>query len=209
MHANAHEQIIRERHATGDLRGAAALILQTYGPQIRRFLARRTPGQAAADEAYAEFVFDLWRALPGFRWECPVRVWSYTLARRAMIRCNRRARQRAHREVPLSHSGLGEVGSPRTEPRAALPTSTRRRVEALWQALPDEDRRLLVLRITRDLAWKEIACLMTDGRASEEALETQTARLRKRFQLIKAKLRKLASASALSAGAKANTAVLF
>src|ERR1700755_2168763 len=122
MQATTHEQTIRERHAAGDFRSAAALILQSYGPQIRRFLARRTRDQAAADDAYAEFVFDLWRALPGFRWECPARVWSYTLARRAMIRCNRRARERAHREVPLSHSGLGEVGSTRTEPRGSLQT---------------------------------------------------------------------------------------
>ncbi|HET6339971.1 MAG TPA: hypothetical protein VFG30_42470 [Polyangiales bacterium] len=202
---DVHELSIRERHAAGDLQAAADLVLRAYGVQIQRFLAARSRDRTCADEAYAEFEFDLWRGLAGFRWECSARVWVYTLARRAMIRCSQRARQRQRREVLRSQPGQNKACTVRTETRTALRTRSKQRIQELWRQLPEADQTLLLLRISRQLEWKEIACVMGASTDPQRALEVETARLRKRFQLVKAKLRKLADEDGLLAGRTVQT----
>ncbi|HEX3772210.1 MAG TPA: hypothetical protein VHV30_15140, partial [Polyangiaceae bacterium] len=64
----------------------------------------------------------------------------------------------------------------------------------LRESLPVEDQSLLILRINRKLDWKEIAQVMADegGAVPDETLTKEAARLRKRYQLLKEKLRRMA-----------------
>jgi RNA polymerase sigma-70 factor (ECF subfamily) len=49
-----------------------------------------------------------------------------------------------------------------------------------------------VLRVDRGLAWDELARVFSEQDLDEEALTREAARLRKRFQLVKEKLKALA-----------------
>ncbi|MET0385081.1 MAG: sigma-70 family RNA polymerase sigma factor, partial [Polyangiales bacterium] len=71
------EAAIREQQTAGDLERATALLLDSYGPEIFRYLVARLRESHAAEEAYSEFAYDLWRGLLGFRWSCSARAWAY------------------------------------------------------------------------------------------------------------------------------------
>jgi RNA polymerase sigma-70 factor (ECF subfamily) len=75
-----------------------------------------------------------------------------------------------------------------------LRTETKSKLVELRQRLPDDDQLLLILRIDRHLSWEELARVFLEERedASAEALKRESARLRKRFQLVKERLRALA-----------------
>ena len=83
----------------------------------------------------------------------------------------------------------------RTATLSALRTENRSALERLRDELPEEDRALLILRIDRQLEWREIAIVLTaTSKRIEDAqvLTREAARLRKRFQLVVERLRALA-----------------
>ncbi len=64
---------------------------------------------------------------------------------------------------------------------------------AAANAVPD-DQTLLMLRIDRGLSWRDLALAISseEGASSDEAISINAARLRKRFEQIKQRLRELA-----------------
>ena len=81
-------------------------------------------------------------------------------------------------------------------------SETRTALARLRDELPEEDRELLVLRIDRGLAWEELArVLLGADVVSDAALVRESARLRKRFQLVKERLRERARALGILDGA--------
>jgi RNA polymerase sigma-70 factor (ECF subfamily) len=75
-------------------------------------------------------------------------------------------------------------------------TETKKRMAELRERLPVDDQTLLILRVTRKLNWKEVARVMVDApdgtEVAEHDLDQEAARLRKRYQLVKEKLRQMA-----------------
>ena len=193
---SALEQSIRESFEKGDKQSAATKILEGYGREVLGFLLSRVRDDDAASEIFSQFTEDLWRGLDGFQWECSARVWSYALVRHAASRHFRGRRRRRGRFVPLSDAGpLSQIEEKiRTETPFADRTESRNRAAKLRDALPPDDQTLLILRVNRKLRWKEVAQIMSyEGKAVPEAvLEKETARLRKRFELVTDKLRRLA-----------------
>jgi RNA polymerase sigma-70 factor (ECF subfamily) len=200
----ALEQRIRACSSAGDSKGAATALLEGYGRELLGFLIAHLRDHDAASEVFSQFTEDLWRGIDGFRWQCSARVWSYTLLRHAASRYVRDAQRRRRRFVALSGAGpLSAVEERiRTATLAAARTESRTRVEQLRDRLPPEDQTLLILRVNRGLDWKEIArVLVDDGEgAADEALAKEAVRLRKRYQLAKAKLRQLAIEEGLVPG---------
>ena len=71
-----------------------------------------------------------------------------------------------------------------------------RRLASLRAELSETDQLLLMLRVDRELDFLEIALVfLGDEQASEAELKRETARLRKRFQLVKARLKRRWSGS--------------
>jgi RNA polymerase sigma-70 factor (ECF subfamily) len=64
----------------GDHAGAATVLVSEYGPQLLGYLCSVLRIEADAGDVFSMFSEVLWRGLPGFRCECPVRVWCYRLA---------------------------------------------------------------------------------------------------------------------------------
>jgi RNA polymerase sigma-70 factor, ECF subfamily len=176
----------------GDVDAAATVIVQNYGQQVYGFLRAALGNDADADEVFAATSERLWRGLPAFRWQCSVRTWIYVIARNESSRYLRGARRRQLGRV--STSRLDEViAAVRTATRSALQSTKLDRLRALRDELPVEDRMLLILRVDRDFNWEDIARTLLDQNRdhdppSDEALRRESARLRKRFQLIRQRL---------------------
>ena len=190
------ETEIRKLCDGGDYRTATTRILRTYGPEIFRFLYARLRAEDLASDAFSQFTEDLWRGLHAFRWRCSARAWAYTVARHAASR-TLDATRRNRRLVPLSDAEeLAELEyKVRTQTLTFLRSEVRGQLERLRDELPAEDQMLLLLRVNRHLRWKEIAqVILDDGQEIPAArLVEEATRLRKRFQMLKEKLRRMST----------------
>jgi RNA polymerase sigma-70 factor, ECF subfamily len=170
----------------GDHRAAAEAIVRDYGPQILGYLTSVLRNDADAADVFSQFTEDLWRGLPGFRRECPVRVWAYRLAWHAAARHLRdpyRARGRRLETTELSRIAEEVRSSMLLGRREAR----QRSIDKLRARLAPDEQTLLVLRLDRDLSWRDVAAVLAvDGEALDEAA------LRKRFERLKDKLAQMA-----------------
>ncbi|MBL8957809.1 MAG: sigma-70 family RNA polymerase sigma factor [Myxococcaceae bacterium] len=184
-----------------DVREAATLAIEGYGPAVRGFLGVLLRDEQQADEAFALFCEDVWRGLPGFRWSTSARAWCYVLARHCALRSLRDRGRRQGAQVPLSQ--VSESALPRTREPSEVPhhlrTENRSRMRALRERLGVDEQVLLVLRIDKRLSWNEVALVMAgEGeQLAGPALTRSATTVRKRFQLAKEKLRELARAEGL------------
>jgi RNA polymerase sigma-70 factor (ECF subfamily) len=179
---------------------AAALTVKDYGPEIFGFLVATLRSEQDANDAFSDFAVALLKGLPSFDWRCSLRTWAYVIARNASHRLRRDAGRRANRRAHGNTSALEEIAAAvRSQTASFLRTEKRTKLEALRDALPPEDRELLVLRVDRGLSWNEIALAMHDGEEPlvGDMLAREAQRLRKRFQLIRDKLREMARRAGL------------
>lgn len=194
--ASKAESEIRDACDKRDYERAATLTIERYGPEILGFLATQL---GDPDDAFAAFSETLWKGLPRFEWRCSARTWAYKLARHAVVDHHRRERRHA-RDMPLTQaSQLSQVvAAVRSVTAAYRKTAVKDRFQELRGQLPQEDQLILILRVDRGLRWRELAeVMLADTRPDEEALRKEAARLRKRFQLVKERLRGLADAEGL------------
>jgi RNA polymerase sigma-70 factor (ECF subfamily) len=198
------EAAVRVGCARGDYRAATTAALRGYGGELVGFLASRLRDASLVADAFAEMCEDLWRGLPGFAWRSSVRVWAYTLARHAALRVARAPHRRRDRNVSLSDIGIVSelAAGVRTETAAYLRTEVKDRFRRLRERLAPDDQTLLVLRIDKGLAWRELALVMAGEGVvlDDDGLVREAARLRKRFQTVKERLRELARAEGLLGG---------
>jgi RNA polymerase sigma-70 factor (ECF subfamily) len=200
---DALERDVRKKLLLREIEDAATLVLRGYGPEIFGFLTARLRDESAAGEAFSMFTEDLWRGLPGFEGRASVRVWAYTLARHAAIRYQASPHLRRERNLPLhATEALSKLEARvRTDTAPFLKTEFKTRIAELRARLSEDDRTLLVLRIDRGLDWTDVArvFLAPESDASDRTMAAEAARLRKRFQLVKSKIRRMAKESGLVA----------
>jgi len=174
---------------------AATLAIATYGPELYGFLVHLMGGEGPASDVFSQASEDLWTGLPAFGQRCSMRTWLYLLARHAAARYRRSPWHRDRTGASALDAAVADARS-RTAPW--LQTEIKDRWRALRDALEPDDRTLLVLRVDRDLAWTEIARVMLgEENPSQGELDRESARLRKRFQLLKTELRERARAAGL------------
>jgi RNA polymerase sigma-70 factor (ECF subfamily) len=195
------EAEIRSAWDARDFAGAATLALEVYGAEIYSFISARLRSASEADEAFSMFAEDLWKGLPGFGFRATVRGWLYALARNAANRHATSPQRRASRNVPLSFDSAvaGMAQRSQTAVQLHLRTDVKDKVRALRKRLPIEDQTLLILFVDRNLPWREIVMIMHDGGElpNDTEIEREAARLRKRFERIKAELKAMAIAEGL------------
>jgi RNA polymerase sigma-70 factor (ECF subfamily) len=191
----ALERRVRERCDAGDAQGAAEAALRGYGPEVYSLLCALHGNEDDASDVFAAFSENLWRGLPGFEWQCSLRTWAYKLAHNASHRFLRGVR-RDRMGKPLSEASAVEklAHRIRTETKTFMRTETKDRFARLRESLPPEEQLLLVLRVDRGLEWEELARVLSgnDVDVDRESLKREAARQRKRFQLLKEKLVRLA-----------------
>lgn len=183
---------VREALERGDVDGATELALRTYGGELIGWLWSMLPRESDAHDAFSRLSEQLWKSLPRFDGRCSVRTWCYMLARQAA--------SRVHGEPRHSHEML--VTSVPTVAQAVTHVWNTTRINAqreqdvyaqIRRELAEEDQQLLVLRVDRDLAWRDIALVMLGQDASDDELVRKTAALRKQFERVKEQLRALAA----------------
>lgn len=175
---------------------AATRALEAYGAELYGFLVGLMRGESEASEVFSQVGEDLWRGLPAFGARCSVRTWLYVLARNASARYRRSPWNRGGR---TGDSALDEVvARARTGTQPWLQTDVKDRWRALRDGLDPDDQTVLVLRVDRDLGWEDVARVTLGSEAADDAaLARETARVRKRYQLLKEELRKRAVAAGL------------
>lgn len=179
---------------------AATLGLELYGREIFSFILARSPSYDEGSDIFSQFSEDLWKSLPAFEWRSSLRTWAYRLARQAAFQHKRREKRHAN-AAPLSQLSRlsAAVEQVRSATREHLRTETKTRFQALREQMSPEDQTLLILRVDRQMSWRDLATVMLPNNepSTEETLKREAARLRKRFQIAKEELRAMADRAGL------------
>lgn len=186
--------------AAGRLDDATATTLRAFGVELLGFLRGMLRRPEVADDAFSVLSLAVWRGLPAFTWRSSLRTWLYVLARRSVSRVTRGARRE---EIPLSQaSALDALAAEVRATSMPALAAVRDRFADLRAQLDPDDQVLLVLRVDRDLPWRDIAQVLRDGDGAGESataadaaaadLDRAAAALRKRFERVKARIRALA-----------------
>jgi RNA polymerase sigma-70 factor (ECF subfamily) len=183
----ASERAIEVLCRAGAFPEATTAALRMYGVELLGFLRALANHHDLAAEAFAELGEDVWTGLPRFRWESSLRSWLYTLARNALGQLRRDPRRRIDRNLPLSLAP--EMAAVvRTVTIEIQRTEVKDELRVLREQLDPEEHELLLLRLDRGLAWKDIARIL----GGDDQLDARAAALRKRFERAKERLRKMA-----------------
>lgn len=185
------EAEIASQHRQGDIGAAAKLALEVYGDEIYRFVHSLSEASEDADEVFARFCERFWRGLPGFEWRSSLRTWLYVLARNEYRRYRADGFSRRACDLSQAPEWLQDAQRQRTETAPFRRTDVKDAFARLRDALNEEDRVILSLRLDHNMSWQEIAAILCDD-SSKTAQTRMAARARKRFERIKQRLRKLA-----------------
>jgi RNA polymerase sigma-70 factor, ECF subfamily len=186
------EQRVRAQLAAGEIDAATDAALRGYGPELAGWLCSALPGEADAQDAFGWMSEELWRSLKRYDGRCSIRTWCYMLARHATVRIRRQPRHRHEQlvsSVPSIQHAAAEVWN-----TTRLNAARERDVYAeIRRSLDEDDQLLLVLRVDRDLPWRDIALVVLGEAAADDELTTKAAALRKQFERVKERLKKLAA----------------
>jgi RNA polymerase sigma-70 factor (ECF subfamily) len=184
------EQRVRKRVAAGDLDAAATEALRALGPSVLRYLRSMLREEDAAVEAFSHFAENLWKGLATFRWDASLRTWAFRLAHHAALNLRDEAwRRRARPFATGEASRIAEEVRTKTVVRVER---QRQALDALREALTDDERSLLALRVDQGLSWAEIAAVV-----SAEGKPVDANTLTKRFERLKERLAEMARAQGL------------
>jgi RNA polymerase sigma-70 factor (ECF subfamily) len=191
---NELDDKVRTLCDVSDYAQATTLALKELGPSVLRYIDARVRDDDVTAEAFAHFAEDLWRGLPKFAGRSPLKVWAFIIARNAAGQVLRRRNRERARNKSLTSTLDGRLAAQvRTSTLEYLKTDFKQRFMELREELSAEERTLLVLRINERLPWEDIAAVQNEGDASPEELKREAARLRKRFQLVRDRLKKMAA----------------
>lgn len=183
---------LRAMIAAGEIDRATETAIRTYGPELVGWLGAMLKQEADAQDAFAWMCEELWRSLRRYDGRCSLRTWCYMLGRHAVYRVRtqpRSARELLVSQVPSVAHAVTHVWNTTRANAAAVQNV----YAEIREALPEEDQTLLVLRVDRDLAWRDIAIVLLGEEAPTDEVTKKAASLRKQFERIKVRLRELAA----------------
>lgn len=180
------ERRIAERLDSGDFRAAAEESVRAFGEQIGGYLLALLRDEASADEVFGRVCEKLWRGLPAFRRQSSVRTWLYRLAWHAALDFRKELQRNPTRPLHTSEISAIAAEIAATGPRFGR-SSFLDAFQKLRESLDAREQTLLTLRLHAGLSWDEIA----------HVLGARPAALRKRFERLKARLRREAEAAGL------------
>ena len=191
----ADESEINKLHASGDYDEATSAALKLYGAEILGLLMALHRDETAAGDAFSEFSERLWRSMERFRGDCSMRTWAYAIARGASVDLQRSLERDRGRKTPLSKASKLSKMAERIKSTTLtyLRSEKQSAIAQLRAELSPDDQFLLVLRIDREMAWNDLArVFLGNDDVDESTLKRESARLRQRFQNVKARMLKLA-----------------
>jgi RNA polymerase sigma-70 factor (ECF subfamily) len=189
------ERAVLEEAARGDFNAAVERAVRLFGPGVSRYLLGAIGERADAEDAFGEWQLALIDALPRFEQRATLRTFLFALARHAAAHAIDARRRRTAMRADVGTSRLcGIAQEVFVETLRHLPPALEQQALTANADLDAEERGLLVLYAGQELSWKEVvAVLGVDG--AEPGAEA--ARLRKRFERLKEKLRERAARDGL------------
>lgn len=170
---------------------AFAVVVHSYGATVAQALARRVPAQDVQEVAQDVFV-RLYRSLPTYRGDAPLRVWILAIARLAAA--DHWRRQYRRRDVAMSDfDEAGQIGVEAAwqkqqagrEADARRREAARRLLEAGLAKLSPDDRAVITLTELEERSMEEAARELGCGLS---AVKVRAFRARKRLGKILAEL---------------------
>lgn len=182
------EDRAREAAFSGDYTVAATIALEAHGPELLGYLVAICRDRDEADDIFADVCERVWKALPSFRFEATLRTWMYTIARNCFASARRRPGRENGRVVGLSQAPeVQQVAEKiRTTTAIHLQTRSKDRLSRIRATLDADEQTLLILRIDRQMAWRDIAQIMGEPGSDHNRV---AATLRKRFERLKERIR--------------------
>lgn len=193
---NDTESVIQAALRVGRYAEAATVAVREYGPDVCGFLISMADDEVDGREAYSQCCEDVWRGIREFRGDSTFKTWMYRLACHAFHRSRRDPYRRRKRPLPEGAGGDWEAAV-YSSTLSYLRTDVRNGVARLRKRLDPDDQMVLILRVDRAMSWNDLAAVFLGEDASPEALRTQAAALRKRFERTKVRIRELAEQEGL------------
>jgi hypothetical protein len=165
---------LRSLLSEGDPRRAVRVAIRLYGAELFGFLAAVLMNEREAIAVYANAWRRVEQEISAFAWRWPVRIWVYALARRELARL-RPSGPRAPTEAP-------------DETISRRPIRHQNITATLREALDPADRELLILRLDRHLAWRELAATALGCDAPAADVLRESGRLRARMDALREEL---------------------
>lgn len=174
----ALDDSLRAQLAGGKVDEAATALIEELGPSVLGYLCALHGDDDGAD-VFSMWSEDIWKGLPGFRFESSARTWGFRIAWNASARFRRDGWRRRRERLPTS--AASRIAA--SVVLGSRPPARDDRLDELRRDLDPADHTLLVLRLDREMSFEEIADVLgAGGRA------IQPATLRKRFERLKARL---------------------
>jgi len=183
---------ILELAAHGEVERATERVLRIYGPELIGWLCAILTSQSDAYDAFSRLSEQLWKSLPGFEGRCSMRTWCYMLARQSAAAVKAQSYRRHEAllsSLPSINHAVTHIWNT-TRDNASMVEDVYAQIR---RALPDDDQTLLVLRVDRNLPWRDIAIVVLGPDAGDDELTRKAAALRKQFERVKDRLRELAA----------------
>lgn len=184
------DSAVREALDEGDPRRATEIALEAYGTELYNYIRRTVRTEPVADDAFQDFALDLLDGWDQFDWKSSVKTWAYSVARNATHRRLRKENPGERRRLHTDEQKELAAEWTRTTTRNWEKSEAK---QWLWETVEEfdpEDRELLVLRLGNQMEWSEVARVIEgDEDLDGDELRRASARLRKRYQRLKDKLR--------------------
>lgn len=178
------EEALVRRAASGDDSAFEQLLL-AHQKQVYNLCLRLSGSAEDAFDLSQEAFIKAWRALAQYQFEAEFSTWLYRLTRNVCIDHLRRRKRQS--TVPLETEQDGELlelplpdSAPGPEERMLHEEKQRILAEAM-QALPEDQREILVLRVVNDLPYDRIA----------EILDLQLGTVKSRLARARLQLKKI------------------
>jgi RNA polymerase sigma-70 factor (ECF subfamily) len=171
--------------ARGDRDAAVTLVIERLGAQVHSYLQSILRDREVADDVFSVFAEHVWTGIGSLEDLARIRGWAYRVAWNAATRVHRdpyRRRRERFKTTMASRVAASILATGRSLERKASA------LDELRATLTPEEQSLLILRVDRDLTWREVAEVV-----GEEGLPVDEAVLRKRFERLKEKLGRLAA----------------
>ena len=192
MSTEQADQSIRAAIAAGEIDRATEEAIRVYGPELIGWLCSILPPECDAQEAFSRLSEDTWKSFRRFDGRCSVRTWCYMLARHVASRIRTQPR-RQHEDLVSSIPSVVQAVTHVWNTTRAHNQRVHDVYAEIRSELDEEDQTLLVLRVDRDLAWRDIALVLLGEDADPEEITRKSASLRKQFERVKTRLRELAA----------------
>jgi len=180
------EEELREACTAGQWERAATFAIRSYGPELLGYAGAILRDPAAADDVFSAVCERMWAALPKFGWQSTFRTWAYAITRNACISYLRGVRP----STALTTASVAAVAQEvRSQTATYLRTATKDRLATIRSTLDPDDQTLLILRVDRELPWRDIAQVFEAEGAGDDVLARRASALRKRFERLKLQLR--------------------